>query len=95
MPRRRTLASSKVGAGRRFNPHVVDTAELAVRLARLDLVIRRHLGRPDVSRVSPGYGAAVVLLGVMPIIRYLVWQSSGTSIKGVLFDFRLNGIKGM
>ena len=42
-------------------PHVLENAELATPLARLDLVVRRHLGRPDVSRVPLGYGAAVVL----------------------------------
>ena len=41
-------------------PHVLENAELATPLARLDLVVRRHLGCPDVSRLSPGNGAAVV-----------------------------------
>ena len=55
------LEQSQHGA-RRSVPRVLGTAELAARLAGFDLVVRRHLGRPDVTRVSPGYGAVVFLI---------------------------------
>jgi len=65
------LSKASTGQGGPFHTYSTPLSSRSALRTYLDLVAFRHLGRPDVSRVSSGYGAAVVLeghVGRLPVV---------------------------